>query len=488
VEIQTFHFEIRDIISQFIAAFDDVVINRYDKNRTPRSNVKVRYVYSPKERVLFDLVNKAQNMTLPVIAVNVTGISRDVNRVFSKLYGFDESDHYFDNKPGKNHAHINMPVPIDIQVAMSILTEYQTDMDQILSNFIPYSNPYVVIAWKIPDAMNVATVQEIRSQVLWSGDMSMAYPTDTTKSDKYRIEASTNFTIKGWLFPKETPKQQNIFFIKSNFYSSLLECDNFYTANADSAPLPEAEFAFSHTFSAAPICSYIYFQGIKLGEVFNLQREESNYPALLLGMNFDYTTNVLLSSPNTILEYPQTRFEFDYYPPIDGYILPVSSYKIVSDNLIDLKMPELVSNGQFKIVIVNRAGWKSFDSIINIIDAPSYQNFPPPTISNPTNTPIITVMGKYFFSLNNNNWFDVENWFADENKTIAANTLPNNNADVIVLPDTLRPVVNLDDIKWHDHNTIDAGITGITFVSYMNRKVYAPIIGDVIYEGNASHG
>jgi hypothetical protein len=205
-------------------------------------------------------------------------------------------------------------------------------------------------------------------------------------------------------------------------------------------------------------------------------------------MNFDYTTNVLLSSPNTILEYPQTRFEFDYYPPIDGYILPVSSYKIVSDNLIDLKMPELVSNGQFKIVIVNRAGWKSFDSIINIIDAPSYQNFPPPTISNPTNTPIITVMGKYFFSLNNNNWFDVENWFADENKTIAANTLPNNNADVIVLPDTLRPVVNLDDIKWHDHNTIDAGITGITFVSYMNRKVYAPIIGDVIYEGNASHG
>ena len=104
MEIQTFHFEIRDIISQFIAAFDDVVINRYDKNRNVKSNVKVRYVYSPKERVLFDIVNKAQNMTLPVIAVNVGSISRDESRVFSKIYGFDESDHYLDNKPGKNYA------------------------------------------------------------------------------------------------------------------------------------------------------------------------------------------------------------------------------------------------------------------------------------------------------------------------------------------------------------------------------------------------
>jgi hypothetical protein len=227
VEIQTFHFEIRDIISQFIAAFDDVVINRYDKNRNVKSNVKVRYVYSPKERVLFDIVNKAQNMTLPVIAVNVGSISRDESRVFSKVYGFDESDHYIDNKPGKNYAHVNMPVPIDISINMSILTEYQTDMDQILSNFIPYTNPYVVISWKIPSDMNIKSVQELRSPVIWGGDMAMSYPTDTTGSDKYRIEASTTFVIKGWLFSKSIPKQQNVFFVTQNFKSSLLE-DTFY--------------------------------------------------------------------------------------------------------------------------------------------------------------------------------------------------------------------------------------------------------------------
>ncbi len=485
MEIQTFHFEIRDIISQFIAAFDDVVINRYDKTRTPRSNVKVRYVYSPKERVLFDLVNKAQNMTLPVIAVNVTGISRDENRVFSKLYGFDESDHYSDSKPGKNHAHINMPVPVDISVSMSILTEYQTDMDQILSNFIPYSNPYVVIAWKIPDAMGAATSQEIRSQVLWSGDMNMTYPTDTTKSDKYRIEATTSFTIKGWLFPKETPKQQNVFFIKTNFSSALLECDNFYTANSEAITLPERHNTKTIEFSAAPVCTSIFFHGTLIGDDFIFQREEASFPFMLLGNNYDHTTAVLLSSSSTILSSNLALFNFDYYPSISAYNLPLSCYKIINNYTIELNLPELVSDGVFNIIVANRAGWQKFKYNFNIGDAPSSLLLPPPT---PPPPPIVDVTGKYFFSLLNNDWFDLSNWYGDADKTTQATLLPDDTIDVIVLPHTLRPVVDLDNPEWTDPNTIDAGTAGITFASNNNNKVYAPIVGDVIYNGNASHG
>ena len=485
MEIQTFHFEIRDIISQFIAAFDDVVINRYDKNRSARSNVKVRYVYSPKERVLFDLVNKAQNMTLPVIAVNVTGISRDENRVFSKLYGFDESDHYADLKPGKTHAHINMPVPVDIGISMSILTEYQTDMDQILSNFIPYSNPYVVIAWKIPDIMGAATPQEIRSQVIWSGDMSMSYPTDTTKSDKYRIEASTTFTIKGWLFPKETPKQQNIFFIKTDFSSALLECDNFYTANADTIQLPEKHNTRTIEFSAAPACTSIFFHGTLIDSDFVFQKEEADYPFMLLGNNYDHTTNVLLSSSATILPSTLTVLNFDYYPPVSAYNLPLSCYKILNNYTIELNLPELISNGTFNIIVANRAGWQKFRYDMNIGDAPSSLLLPPPSLPP---SPIVDVTGKYFFSLLNNDWYDLANWYGDLNKTIPATLLPDDTTDVIVLEHTLRPVVDLDNFEWEDPKTIDATFAGITFTSSANNKVYTPIVGDVIYNGNASHG
>ncbi len=486
MEIQTFHFEIRDIISQFIAAFDDVVINRYDKNRTAKSNVKVRYVYSPKERVLFDLVNKAQNMTLPVIAVNVTGIGRDENRVFSKLYGFDESDHYSDSKPGKNHAHINMPVPIDISVSMSILTEYQTDMDQILSNFIPYSNPYVVIAWKIPDTMGTKTVQEIRSQVLWSGDMAMTYPTDTTKADKYHIEATTTFTIKGWLFPKETPKQQNVFFIKTNFSSALLECDNFYTANSPAVKLPTQQNIKTVVFSAAPVCTSIFFHGTLIDDDFIFQKEEASFPFMLLGNNYDHTTAVLLSSSSTILSSALTVLNFDYYPPVSAYNLPLSCFKIINNYTIELNLPELISNGTFNIITANRAGWNTFRYNFNIGDAPDSSLLPPPEPPPPPDTEI---MGKYFFSLINNSWYDAFNWWADENKTIQATIIPDDTMDVIILPATLRPVVDLDSFEWVDPKSIDATqANGITFVSEAGAKVYSPIVGDVIYNGNASHG
>ena len=486
MEIQTFHFEIRDIISQFIAAFDDVVINRYDKNRTPRSNVKVRYVYSPKERVLFDIVNKAQNITLPVIAVNVTGISRDENRVFSKLYGFDESDHFSDAKPGKNHAHVNMPVPVDIEVSMSILTEYQTDMDQILSNFIPYSNPYVVIAWKIPDAMGIATAHEIRSQVLWSGSMTMDYPTDTTKSDKYRIEAATSFTIKGWLFPKEMPKQQNVFFINTNFSSALLECDNFYTANSEAVKLPERQNTRTIHYSAAPLCTSIYFHGSLLDSDFVFQKEEANYPFILLGNNYDYTTNVLLSSSSTILSSSLTVMNFDYYPTISAYSLPLSCFKIINNYTIELNLPELISNGTFNIIVANRAGWQKFRYDMNIGDAPDSNLLPPPQ---PPPPPITDIMGKYYFSLLDNDWYNTLNWFADADKTIQATALPDDTVDVIILPATMRPVVDLDNFDWVDPKSIDATqANGITFTSQYGAQVFAPIVGDVIYNGSASHG
>lgn len=486
MEIQTFHFEIRDIISQFIAAFDDVVINRYDKNRDARSNVKVRYVYSPKERVLFDIVNKAQNITLPVIAVNVTGISRDENRVFSKLYGFDESDHFSDLKPGKNHAHINMPVPVNIDVSMSILTEYQTDMDQILSNFIPYSNPYVVIAWKIPDAMGAATTQEIRSQVMWSGNMTMSYPTDTTKSDKYRIEASTGFTIKGWLFQKEMPKQQNVFFIKTNFSSALLECDNFYASNSEAIALPARQNTRTITFSAAPTCTSIFFHGTLIDDDFIFQKEEADYPFMLLGNNYDHTTNVLLSSTSTILSSTLTILNFDYYPSISAYNLPLSCYKIINNYTIELNLPELISNGTFNIIVANRAGWEKFRYQFNIGDAPDSSLLPPPE---PPEPPITDIMGKYFFSLINNDWYDTINWYADAGKTIQATVLPDETVDVIILPATMRPVVDLDNFEWTDPKSIDATqANGITFRSETGSKVFSPIVGDVIYEGSASHG
>ena len=76
---QPFYFEIKDVMTQFVAAFNDIIISRHDRDKKVRSKIQARYVYAPKQRVVHDLTNRARHLTLPVVAVNITGISRDAS-------------------------------------------------------------------------------------------------------------------------------------------------------------------------------------------------------------------------------------------------------------------------------------------------------------------------------------------------------------------------------------------------------------------------
>lgn len=213
------------MLTQFVTAFDDIIINRYDNNRVAQSKVQVRYVYAPKQRVLYDLVNLAQNITVPVVSVSISNVSRDEARVFNKINGYYFASGTSDANPGSTSIHYNSPVPVNITVNMSIMTKFQTDMDQILSNFIPYNNPYIILSWKVPldlSSQGFATPQEIRSEVLWNGNINLTYPTDLQPNEKYKIVGDTSFIIKGWLFPAVQNPVGNIFYIDSNFYATNL--------------------------------------------------------------------------------------------------------------------------------------------------------------------------------------------------------------------------------------------------------------------------
>lgn len=213
---RSFYFEVKDLLIQFLAAFDNVVIQRYDKNRVAGATQQVRYVYAPKQRVLFDLINPGQNITLPVVSVTIGSISRDNNRVFNKNAGFYAHGTGVENNPGNVSYFYKAPVPVNIDVKMSILTRFQSDMDQILSNFIPFNNPYIILSWTVPKEFNLPYTQEIRTEVLWDGSISLSYPTDINAGQKAQIVADTGFTIKGWLFPDPQDPVKNIFRIDTN--------------------------------------------------------------------------------------------------------------------------------------------------------------------------------------------------------------------------------------------------------------------------------
>ena len=211
---QPYYFEIKDLITQFISAFNEVTINRYNKSRSVVDKIRVKYLYAPKQRVLNDIINKSQHITLPAIAVSVAGIERDEDRVFNKIYGSYESN--ITSPAQRTSKHLPAPVPINVSMNMAIMTKYQTDMDQILSNFIPYTNPYIVISWKVPSTF-VSEVTEIRTEVSWSGSMSLDYPLEISPDNPARVTADTTFTIKGWLFPEKSMDDgQNILYVNTH--------------------------------------------------------------------------------------------------------------------------------------------------------------------------------------------------------------------------------------------------------------------------------
>lgn len=368
-----FHFEIHDLLTQFIAAMDDVLITRHNKNREAKEKIRVRYIHAPKERVIYDIVNKAQNITVPVISVNITSIARDDNRVFNKIDGFYQP--VKNNNYGKITTHVRMPVPVNLSVSVNILTNYQSDMDQILSNFIPYSNPYIIICWKIPEAFGIEMLNEIRSEVLWDGTISTEYPIDVTSADKPRFIATTSFTIKGWLFPSaDSEYAKNIYFVDSNFrVSSKLLFDSFtdsltsenYAYDAAKGLLNENETV---SISAAPLLTNLYLNSsgrmIELSGV-DAVMQPKDFPLsfTILGQNFQYTSNILLSSKSSTLYTNYSSFDYTYYPSVSGFILPKINYTILSKNAIHVTLPRLTENTEINLVVLNQVGWKDTNSI-----------------------------------------------------------------------------------------------------------------------------
>jgi hypothetical protein len=106
------------------------------------------------------------------------------------------------------------PVPIDLLVNMTILTRFQSDYDQIVTNFVPYFDPYIIISWRTPSMPDY----EIRSQVVWSGNITATYPYDINSTNVARVEGTTSFTFKGWLFKaKPSGPEGTIFNVNANF-------------------------------------------------------------------------------------------------------------------------------------------------------------------------------------------------------------------------------------------------------------------------------
>lgn len=340
----TFHSEIEDLLTQFLQAFDGAIVKRYDNQGNVGNNIAVRYVYAPKQRVLFDLVDKAQHATLPAVAFSIASVERDNTRVFNKLFGQYWVDNTTSQYNSESSNQILQPVPINITVNVSILTRFQTDMDQILSNFVPYSDPYFIISWTREGMPGL----EIRTEVLWSGTNNLTYPVEQQDSQPTRMICDTSFIIKGWLFKADANPVGRIFKIDSNFYavSGVPTLQNIQY-------LTNPQYTESFVISAAPQIPYSSRWITPIKQALNLD---------LFGSELQYTNYVYLSGNNGMFG-PTTTFNpfvsstgMSSYPALTG-VVPALSYNIISDNKLQVNYPAPSATGFFDIIVANDAGY-----------------------------------------------------------------------------------------------------------------------------------
>ena len=145
------------------------------------------------------------------------------------------------------------------------MTKYQTDMDQIMSNFIPFCNPYIILSWKVPDEYKLPYMEEIRSEVLWNGIVNVEYPKDINGNQKYFVIGNTSFTIKGWIFPSVDNPVNNIFFI-DNYFTDVrgeIQDSTYFSLSSQVITKDESEEYYNTdiiSISAAPQMTNVFIR------------------------------------------------------------------------------------------------------------------------------------------------------------------------------------------------------------------------------------
>ena len=81
----TYDHEIISMTNMFLNALADITVKRFNVHKEVRDQIRTRIVYAPKQRVLADLLDKDQNLQLPVMAVQIGGFARDNTRVYNKI-------------------------------------------------------------------------------------------------------------------------------------------------------------------------------------------------------------------------------------------------------------------------------------------------------------------------------------------------------------------------------------------------------------------
>lgn len=186
----SYNKEIRIATAQLLDVFNDITIEKEENNSVIKS-ILVPCVYGARSRILKSAENRNKTLKPPIVVLSITNISKDTSRVHSV------NDNLYIDMDSLADLKNKIAVPMNITYELSILTKYQDDMDQILSNFIIHFNPDIYVIWNHP----LMPTSTLKSQVVWDGNLNIEYLNEITEDRQWRIIGTGSFVYKTWFFP-----------------------------------------------------------------------------------------------------------------------------------------------------------------------------------------------------------------------------------------------------------------------------------------------
>lgn len=348
-----------NVLTQFAAAFDGAFVYRYTKDFSAKEKINVRYVFGPKHRVLYDIINQAKNHTLPVISLNQTNLRRDSTRI-----QFKSQKMTFPRRGDTDVAIIPSPIPVTMDIDVGIVANYKEDIDQIVQNIIPWSNPYFIIAWKIPEGFGLDYIGELRTECTWSGDISYETPINIDKEEKYKIIGNTSFNVKGWIFPPfETPTGP-IYVVDTNFVA--VSTNTVLTGFSTFANLSTTDVD-TVLISAYPSFTNFFVNGIPVFDDTIVIDDAQTNTFTFYGKRFSFNNTWYLSGDN-VSTFTFTEIDTAKFPTISAHLIPQQYVNTSNDNIAVVQFDRTVlSAGNFTFVTANSAGWERIDHNLIVI-------------------------------------------------------------------------------------------------------------------------
>lgn len=350
--------EIEDLLTQFVSAFDDARIIRSRKNSDVQEIIIPRWVVAGKPRVFHDIINQAKNITLPVVVVEPQSISLRTKSLENKHL---PQTRLIDGQEFR----FKQPTPIDLKISVTFYSKYLSDIWQMGSNFIAFSNPYTYITVTNPVFDDIIS-EKINCKVTWDGSYSIKYANPVNPDDNWLISATASFTIEGFIFQKPIKGSKII----TSINAPVVPCTYNMMEVTD-----EGEITYNRILGWPTITSVTkqnkHFVKTNTTKSILLSDEST----IITGKSFfiSQNTGVLIVPQNSELnEIPNYLTKVSVktikHGEIEGYDIKQDEYLTISENEIKIKKLPKIDNDiiPVKLYVYNNAGFTEVNSDLNL--------------------------------------------------------------------------------------------------------------------------